>query len=73
LVVNRFVCQRDPARKLGSNKIDVRSDSYADPRTNVAPDRLEAKELSMDHSGSRANLFVGQAISVILPLVTVTA
>jgi len=29
-MVNRFVCQRDPARKLGPNKIDVRSDSYAD-------------------------------------------
>ena len=71
-MVNRFVCQRDPARKLGPNKIDVRSDSYADPRTVVAPDRLEAKELSMDHTGVNIDLLAGQVISAALAVVTVT-
>src|ERR1700752_2243569 len=31
-VVNRFVCQPDPAQKFGANKINVRSDLNAESR-----------------------------------------
>ena len=36
------------------------------------PDRLEAKELSMDHTGVNIDLLAGQVISAALPVVTVT-
>ena len=69
-MVNRFVCQRDPARKW-AEKIDVRSDSYADPHR-VAPDRLEAKDMSMDHTDVRTGLLAGQTISATPPVLTTT-
>jgi hypothetical protein len=54
---------------MGPNQINMRFDSYADPRT---PDRLEAKELPMDHKDLCADLLAGQAIWTLHRIVTAT-
>ena len=64
-MVNRFVCQRDPARE-GPNQIDVRSDLYAGRVAVLVSIGFEAKDKSVDH----ALIFktaAKQLISVIRP------
>jgi hypothetical protein len=48
-MVNRFVCQRDPA-PVGPNQIDVRSDLHAGRVTVFVPIGFEAKDKSVDHA-----------------------
>jgi hypothetical protein len=48
-MVNRFVCQRDPAR-AGPNQIDVRSDLPAGRVAQFVSIGFEAKDKSMDHA-----------------------